>query len=324
MQKRIMAVAVFCAGMLSGAVAAESRYDDSLALLVIRAANPGSTFTWDSSTGINTWAGVIVKSNRVVDLNLWAKHLTVLPPEIGNLTKLTVLTLYNNQLTELPVEIGNLVNLHELNATHNLLSSLPTVIGALPNLGHLYADYNQIVTVPAEIGNDTNLIELFLNGNKLISLIPEIGNLKKLGTLHLENNELVTLPVEIVNLTGVNQLFVNNNFMSEALLPDTVITYLDSHNPGWRITQNITAMTEKFVAAGSHGRSVSYHGSSLVFSPVSKFDAGISIYDMSGRQIIEKQFSHSSTLNNVVLPAGVFVWRMEESGTVSTGTISVE
>jgi Leucine-rich repeat (LRR) protein len=36
---------------------------------------------------------------------------TALPPEIGNLTNLTVLYLSGNQLTALPPEIGNLTNL---------------------------------------------------------------------------------------------------------------------------------------------------------------------------------------------------------------------
>jgi len=51
--------------------------------------------------------------------------LSSLPPEIGNLTKLTWLKLSENNLSSLPPEIGNLTNLFQLYLQNNQLSSLP-------------------------------------------------------------------------------------------------------------------------------------------------------------------------------------------------------
>jgi Leucine-rich repeat (LRR) protein len=61
-------------------------------------------------------------------------QLTTLPPEIGNLTKLTYLDLKGNQLTSLPPEIGNLTELKEFKLEGNNLSDLkPEIIGGINN-----------------------------------------------------------------------------------------------------------------------------------------------------------------------------------------------
>ena len=54
-------------------------------------------------------------------LDLSAKGLTTLPPEIGYLTELTDLKLENNRLTELPPEIGDLTRLGRLDLNRNRL-----------------------------------------------------------------------------------------------------------------------------------------------------------------------------------------------------------
>jgi Leucine-rich repeat (LRR) protein len=59
-------------------------------------------------------------------LNLEYNQLTgVIPPEIGNLSNLTVLSTRNNELTgEIPPEIGNLTNLSYLYLNNNQLSGI--------------------------------------------------------------------------------------------------------------------------------------------------------------------------------------------------------
>src|SRR5215207_4099044 len=81
-------------------------------------------------------------------LNLRALRLSVLPPEIGQLTELTELILYDNYLSVLPPEIGQLTELRELNLARNQLGALPPEIGQLTELTRLDLSDNQLSTLP--------------------------------------------------------------------------------------------------------------------------------------------------------------------------------
>ncbi|WP_174708277.1 hypothetical protein [Nostoc sp. TCL240-02] len=75
--------------------------------------------------------------NKSATLVLYAKGLTTLPAEIGQLINLKALYLHSNQLTTLPEEIGQLSNLSELYLHSNQLTTLPEEIGQLSNLSEL-------------------------------------------------------------------------------------------------------------------------------------------------------------------------------------------
>ena len=107
---------------------------------------------------------------------LSGRQLTVLPPEIAQLTSLRMLVLDGNRLTALPPEIGQLTSLQTLRLNSNQLTALPPEIGQL-----------------------TNLRNLWLAGNRLTALPPEIGQLTNLQTLRLERNRLTDLPSEIAD-----------------------------------------------------------------------------------------------------------------------------
>jgi Leucine-rich repeat (LRR) protein len=59
------------------------------------------------------------------ELDLSDNQLSELPPEIGQLTKLTQLDLSGNQLSELPPEIVQLTKLTTLDLSGNQLGELP-------------------------------------------------------------------------------------------------------------------------------------------------------------------------------------------------------
>ena len=67
---------------------------------------------------------------------LYKNELTSLPPELGRLHNITVLSLRNNALTELPSFIGNLRRLKELNIAGNQIEVLPWELLDLYNRGH--------------------------------------------------------------------------------------------------------------------------------------------------------------------------------------------
>jgi Leucine-rich repeat (LRR) protein len=155
-----------------------------------------------------------------------------IPPEIGNLTNLTYLDLYDNQLTGvIPPEIGNLTKLTDLYLRSNQLTgTIPPEIGNLTNLTSLILYNNQLTgSIPSEIGNLTNLTQLFLGENKLTgSIPPEIGNLTNLTYLDLYDNQLTgVIPPEIGNLTNLTQLILKNNQLS-GIIPDEICNQGDS------------------------------------------------------------------------------------------------
>jgi len=104
-----------------------------------------------------------------------------LPPEIGKLTNLTLLTVAGNQLTALPPEIGTLTNLTELDLFDN-----PQLIRLI---GRVNPYDNQLTTLPPEIGKLTKLTTLSLGGNQLTALPPEMANLTNLTEVMLSRCE---------------------------------------------------------------------------------------------------------------------------------------
>ncbi len=169
----------------------DSREGDSLALFALAAAN--SSLGWDDSLPIDTWNGVTAGSgptDRVTYVSVGNKNMGLLPPEIGNLTKMTSFNLNNNLISEIPPEIETCTELTELSFENNSLSA-----------------------IPAEIGSLTNLTGLMINGNIISQLPPEIGSLSNLLILWLDNNMLTALPTEMANLTTVTSCTLDKNLL---------------------------------------------------------------------------------------------------------------
>ncbi|MEL7067884.1 MAG: COR domain-containing protein [Cyanobacteria bacterium J06581_3] len=132
-------------------------------------------------------------------MDLSDMELGTLPPELGQLTKLTTLDLSQNQLTMLPPELGQLTNLTQLFLHQNQLTVLPPELGQLTNLFRLVLDQNQLTMLPPELGQLTNLIKLSLSSNQLKTLPPELGQLTNLTVLSLDQNpNLVSPPPEVL------------------------------------------------------------------------------------------------------------------------------
>ena len=157
----------------------------------------------------------------MTELDLSDKDLTILPPEIVQLTNLQTLDLSSNQLSSLPPEIVQLNNLRTLDLSYNQLSSLPPEIVQLNNLQTLKLSGNQLSSVPLEIAQLNNLETLNLSGNQLSSLRPEFRQLTNLQILNLSYNQLSSLPPEIVQLTNLQTLYLSYNQLSS--LPPEIV-----------------------------------------------------------------------------------------------------
>ncbi|WP_052435984.1 leucine-rich repeat domain-containing protein [Neochlamydia sp. EPS4] len=144
-------------------------------------------------------------------LNLSNNQLTTLPPNIGQLSQLQSLWLHNNQLTAIPAEIGQLTKLEVLNLGHNQLNIIPAEIGQLTKLQGLALGFNQLTIIPAEIGQLSHLRMLHLGDNQLTIIPAEIGQLSQLRSLDLSYNQLTIIPAEIGQLSQLQKLYLSFN-----------------------------------------------------------------------------------------------------------------
>ncbi|KAL2330058.1 hypothetical protein Fmac_017639 [Flemingia macrophylla] len=145
-----------------------------------------------------------------------------IPPEIGNLPKLTHLFLSNNDLSgEIPLSLGNLPKLTHLFLSNNDLSGeIPTSLGTLPKLAHLDLSNNDLSgELPTSLGNLIQLESLNISSNNIQGSIPrELLFLKNLITLDLSINKINgTLPIPLTNLTKLKNLDISSNHIGGEL-----------------------------------------------------------------------------------------------------------
>jgi len=153
---------------------------------------------WNVTNTPCSWYQVTCNGGHVSWISLDSNQLSgTLPPELGNLSNLTLLLLDSNELSgEIPQELGQLSRLTTLYLNSNELSG----------------------TIPPELGQLSSLQDLLLNSNQLCGKIPsELMNLTNLGTppgaLQLQNNNLI-----------------NSNTAYDA----NFIAWLDQNNLPWR------------------------------------------------------------------------------------------
>ena len=166
-------------------------------------------------------------------LELDGQDLSEIPPQIGMLTELEVLSLSNNRLTSLPAEIGLLSKLVELAVDENSLTELTPHIGRLTRLEILLLSRNRLRNLPVSIGDLANLRTLDLDYNRLRRLPPEIGKLAKLRRFSISDNCLTELPAEFAQLDGL-QDFDWKKWESnprKALPPRNVRNFIAYGNP---------------------------------------------------------------------------------------------
>lgn len=176
---------------------------------VVKAILEANKLNWD----INSIA--TFKNGRVITLNLnnpdvGNKGIHVLPPVIGRLTAMEVLTVNDNDLTQLPGEITNCIKLNRLEIQNNTLVSITPGLSKLVNLKVLDLRNNQLEVLPAEIGSLKSIRKLQLWGNKFVTLPDAIGNLSTLQELYLKGNRISNLPVSITKL-GIKYIDVIDN-----------------------------------------------------------------------------------------------------------------
>jgi hypothetical protein len=133
------------------------------------------------------------------ELTLAANLITVVPPQLGNLTELRVLNLNFNRLaTALPPEFGGMTKLMSLMLSANRLTTLPETFTKLTNIIELWVDDNEIgdagaVDVARIVPSCPRLVRLLLHDNMIgeagCNLFPPlITELPDLLCFSIDNN----------------------------------------------------------------------------------------------------------------------------------------
>ena len=165
------------------------------------------------------------------------------PPEIGFLTRLTLVNLAGNALQgDIHEDVWeswrDLSNLSLLN--NNFTGSLSTMLGLFSNLRVLNLDTNQFTgTLPTELGLlSTYLKEVFLTNNLLAGSVPsEYGHLGQLTYLVLDSNGFIgPIPSSIGGMQSLLFLRLASNKLSGSIPSETglcrMLQLVDlSHNP---------------------------------------------------------------------------------------------
>ncbi len=182
---------------------------------------------WLTDAPIFEWHGVSADgTGRADSLGLGTNNLVgSIPPELANLTSLTVLDLgFNGLGGSIPPETGNLAALEVLDLRgNNLEGSIPAELGALANLAVLDLGFNDLTgSIPPETGNLAGLEVLDLRGNNLTGPIPpELGGLANLTVLDLGFNGLEgSIPPETGNLAGLEVLDLQGNDLEGSIPPE--------------------------------------------------------------------------------------------------------
>ncbi|WP_233131556.1 leucine-rich repeat domain-containing protein, partial [Tenacibaculum holothuriorum] len=198
------------------------QHQDYAALKEIYESTSGATWAqkWDLSSQLNSWYGITLENNRVVELRLSGNNLVgTIPAKIQELTELKVLHLFSNQLSgTIPEELFNLYKLTHLDIESNQLSGevSPSIQG-LSSIEELFLNNNQLTgNIPPELAGLQNLKVLGLNGNSLDGNIPtSLSSLNNLTYLALNQNQLTgVIPEELGRLTNLTKLYLSENFLT--------------------------------------------------------------------------------------------------------------
>ncbi|XP_027170527.1 receptor kinase-like protein Xa21 [Coffea eugenioides] len=134
-------------------------------------------------------------------INICKRHKSTgsIPPKLGHLKLMELLSLSNNSLTgSIPTQIFNISSLQVLDLMNNSFSgNIPSTVGyGLINLEELYLNVNKFDgVIPDSISNVSQLSILQLAGNKFSGPIPNsLGDLRLLTSLDLAGNHLTTEP----------------------------------------------------------------------------------------------------------------------------------
>ena len=166
---------------------------------------PGRAPTTTASGGAARWGAVTFRSY------CW-KGLTEVPDEALKHDTLEKLWLHNNDLVLLPPRLGSLVSLRVLTLSRNARLADPwDVLETLVNLVTLELNGAGLERAPESLGNLAKLERLELGENWLRVLPEALGTLRELAYLDVSANRLEALPATLKTLPKLAEVQAFHN-----------------------------------------------------------------------------------------------------------------
>ncbi|CAD5315431.1 unnamed protein product [Arabidopsis thaliana] len=159
---------------------------------------------------------------RVTNIQLRGFNLRgIIPPEFGNLTRLTEIDLVLNFLSGTVPTTLSQIPLEILAVTGNRLSGpFPPQLGQITTLTDVLISSNNITgRIPESLSNLKNLTNFRIDGNSLSGKIPDfIGNWTRLVRLDLQGTSMEgPIPASISNLKNLTELVLRNCLIREPI-----------------------------------------------------------------------------------------------------------
>ena len=133
------------------------------------------------------------------------------PPELCQLTSLTVLNLRNNILTEIPNKFTCLSQLSYINFSQNRFKSFPSVIVHLQHLLGLDLSFNFLNGWPQELFQLSKLVSLNMSHNFIAKIPDRIASFSDLRVFLIHGNQVNYVPRSFYFLTKLTALNLSCN-----------------------------------------------------------------------------------------------------------------
>ncbi|XP_021292730.1 receptor-like kinase TMK3 [Herrania umbratica] len=201
-------------------VASQSGPDSSVMEKLKTSLKITSSLDWSNPDPCQ-WDNVSCENNRVTRIQIPNKNVSgILPPDLKNLSQLTVFEVMNNQISGQIPSLAGLSQLQEANFHSNNFSSFPAdFFTGLTSLSSVYLDYNPFEPweIPESVKEATSLKTFSANKANIKGRFPDLFDpvtFPTLTELHLAMNTLEgELPAEFSG-SMIQSLWVNGQSLN--------------------------------------------------------------------------------------------------------------
>lgn len=165
-------------------------------------------------TEFNDFDEAIKFPEKVIRLNLDGRTYKNFPKGLSKFKNLEFLSLRNDHLSIIPAEIGTLTKLKTLDLSGNDFKVFPREFSQLKNLETLYLDNDKNLDLKQDfmvLSKLPRLKELHLENDGLRVLPNNMMKLKQLESLYLNHNLLKFVPKQVKSLKNLKHLELKDN-----------------------------------------------------------------------------------------------------------------